>query len=431
MSNQETQKVNHMYENEILRENNDRLNTYIKDKINQLLVVMGTRPLDTEKLDRDTLLDLDPIGIIALSFEQVLDHLKETNRKLCIAKDQLQAVFDTAGVCISIVDPELRIVNCNEKQKELLVSGNKEGLKGSYCYEVYCGKDSPTLDCPAIETLETGRSVFIRDIKKRDKHLQIVTSPLNDADGNVTGVVEVSIDVTEKKKAEEGLRQAEKLAAIGLLAAGIAHEINNPLANILGYAKTLMKDQNMNDKHTENLEVIVEQANKASDIIRGILDFSRQSRPSFKEVEMNGIILKVIKTLSGQINKQKIKIVTNLGEIPAVKADPEQIEQVIDNLLLNAFYVFEGRRNGTIIVETERSGNFVEVRVIDNGDGIQEEILSSIFDPFFTTKPVGMGAGLGLSICSGIIRDHGGTIHVESEPGKGTKFSFNIPTLPA
>lgn len=411
-----------------LHESNERLKKYIRDKVNQLLTVMGTRPLNSEELDDNTLLDIDPIGIIACSFEQVLEHLKATNRKLLVAKDHLQAVFDTVEVCISIVDPEMRIINCNEKQKELLVSEEREIL-GRYCHEVYCGKDSPTLDCPVIETMATGKPVFIREIKKKGRYFQIVTSPLKDTEGNVTGAIEVSIDVTEKKKAEEVARQAEKLAAIGLLAAGIAHEINNPLGNILGYARLLIDDPNINAGQTEKLEVIVEQAKRGSEIIRGLLDFSNQSRPSFREVSMNEIILKTVKILSNQIERQGIRIKTDLSKVPMVKADPKQIEQVIINLLLNSIHAIEGRPEGTISIETECENHHVEVRVIDNGHGIPEEILPKVFDPFFTTKPVGKGVGLGLSICSGIVRDHDGSIHVESEGGKGTKFSLQIPAM--
>lgn len=416
--------------NRLLQESDERLKRYIRDKVNQLLTVMGTRPLNTEELDDDTLIDLDPIGIIATSFEQVLDHLKETNMQLRAAKDQLQAVFDTVEVCISIVDPEMRIINCNEKQKELLVS-DEQDIIGRYCHEVYCGKDSPSLDCPAVETLATGKPVFIREIRKKGKYFQIVTSPLKDAAGRVTGAIEVSIDVTEKKKAEEAARQAEKLAAIGLLAAGIAHEINNPLGNILGYAKMLARDSDITSDKREKLEVIAEQAKRGGDIIRGLLDFSSQSRPFFREISINEIILKAVKIMSNHPDKLKFRIKTKLSNIPMVNADPKQIEQVINNLLLNAIHALEGIQKGIITVETEYKYNHIEVRVTDNGHGIPDAILPQIFDPFFTTKPVGKGVGLGLSISSGIIRDHNGSIHAESNKDKGTIFSFQIPAMSA
>ena len=413
-----------------LKASNEGLKKYIRDKVNHLLSVMGTKPLDEEELDDDTLIELDPIGIIALSFEQILEHQKETNRRLTVAKDQLQAVFDTVGVCISIIDEDMRIVNCNEKQKDLLVSANTQVI-GRHCYEIYCGKDSPSLDCPAVETLATGKPVFIREVSKKNRHFQIVTSPLKDENGKVTGVIEVSIDVTEKKKAEQLMRQAEKLTAIGLLAGGIAHELNNPLGTIIGYATLLLKDKqsDMGREHREKLEIIVEQAKKSSEIIKGLLNFSRQSVPSFSDVPLNEIIRKTVRILQNRISLQKIKTDIELGEDLMVRADARQIELVILNLLLNSIQAFEGlkRKDKTISIKTGRENNFIRVQIADNGPGIPEEILSGIFDPFFTTKPIGKGVGLGLSICSGIIKEHKGSIRVTSEVGKGTEFIFTLP----
>ena len=411
-----------------LQKSNERLKRYIREKVNQLLSMMGTRSLDPAELDDNTLLDIDPIGIIADAFGQVLEHLEETNRKLINTKDQLQAVFETAGVCISIVDPDLRIISCNEKQRELLISDlNEKEFVGRYCYEVYCGNDSPALYCPAIETIETGKPVFIREIKKKGRYFQIVTSPLKNRDGTLKGVVEVSIDVTEKKRAEEGMRQAEKLSAIGLLGAGVAHEINTPLGNILGYAKILLKEQDLSDHHKEKLQVIVEQAKKGSEIIKGLLNFSRQSKPTLAPISMNDMVNKVLLELSTQIERQGATTIKNLRPIPIVEADPLQIEQVISNLVLNALHALAQTPGGAIIVETQCIGVFVETRIIDNGPGIPDTLLPLIFDPFFTTKPVGEGIGLGLSICSGIIRDHGGTIQAESDTRGKTIFSFRLP----
>ncbi len=409
---------------------NEKLKRYIRDKVNHLLSVMGTKPLGREELDDNTLLELDPIGIIALSFEQILEHQKETNRRLTVAKDQLQAVFDTVGVCISIIDEDMRIVNCNEKQKELLVSVNTEVI-GKHCYEIYCGKDSPSLDCPAVETLATGRPVFIREVKKKNRHFQIVTSPMKDAEGQVTGAIEVSMDVTEKKKVEELMRQAEKLTAIGLLAGGIAHELNNPLGNILGYATLLLKDGEsaLGAGQREKLEIIVEQAKKGSEIIRGLLDFSRQSVPAFQNILINDIIRKTVRTLQNRLACQGIKLDTALAEGLTVRADPRKIELVFLNLILNSIQAFEGmdRKGKAISVRAAREGDLIQVKIADNGPGIPEDILPNIFDPFFTTKPVGKGAGLGLSICSGVVREHKGSIHATSEPGEGTEFTVCLP----
>ena len=401
-----------------------RLESYIREKINQLLVVMGTKPLDMEMLDEQSFLDLDPIGTIACSFEQVLDHLRDTNKKLRVAKDHLQAVFDTAGVCISIIDPELKVINCNEKQRELLASENKGDLRGRYCYEVYCGNDSPALACPAIETIETGRPVFIREIKKKGRYFQIVTSPLKDADGRLTAIIEVSVDVTEKKKAEEGRRQAEKLAAVGLLGAGLAHEINNPLGNILGYSKMLLMEGDLTERQKERLEIIAEQARKGSEIIRGLLEFSRHSSPAFEPVSLNEILAKAINTSSILLQTRGIRLDLKPGDIPVTKADPVQISQVIDNLIQNAIHALEGTRDSLLIIESGLKGKEIEISVTDNGTGIPDSVVRKIFDPFFTKKE--KGTGLGLAITQGIIEKHGGRITVRSQKGLGTTFKINL-----
>lgn len=200
-----------------LRKANKRYIRYIRSNTNRLLKVMGTLPLSPEELDNDTLLDLDPIGIVARSFGQVLDHLKETNRELTIARDELQAIFDATGVGISIIDPDFRIIKCNEKQRDLLMDGNTGEVTGRFCHEVYCAKESPGLDCPAVDTLATGRSVVVGDVEKKGKFFQVVTTPFKDGEGNITGVIEVLLDISEKKRAEfaekeqRGFYLAEKL----------------------------------------------------------------------------------------------------------------------------------------------------------------------------------------------------------------------------
>lgn len=412
-------------ESEDLERKNNILLQYIKEKVNQLLQIMGTKPLRDEELNDESLIAIDPIGIIAESFEQVLEHLKESNRQLQIARDYLQAVFDTAGVGISIIDRDLKVIKCNEKQKELLVNGVSQ-IEGRHCYEVYCGLDSPPLICPAIETLEMERPVFLKEVTKKGKVFQIITSPLRDSSGIIMGVIEVSMDITDKKRALEAMCQSEKLAAVGQLAAGIAHELNNPLGNILGYAKLLLMDHNTTGFQREKLEVIIEQAKRGSSIIKGLLEFSHQKMPVFWKISLNTCIERAIQSLKDEIKSNNIEVLKRLGAVPYVMADPKQMEQVIYNVLLNAVQAMEGK-GGTVEIKSEALNGSVEVTIKDNGPGIPREHLSRIFEPFFTTKPVGKGTGLGLSICSELVKNHGGSIFVESEIGRGTTFSIIIP----
>lgn len=399
---------------------------YIRDKVNQLLEIMGTKPLKEEELDEKTIVEFDPIGIIAESFKEILEHLREKNLQLQQARDYLQGVFDTVGVGISIVDNDLRIIKCNERQKELLVK-DTDNVEGRHCYEVYCGIDSPPLICPAIETIERNREVFLKEVTKKGRIFQINTSPLRDKNGNITGVVEVSVDITDKKKTEDALHQAEKLAAVGRLAAGIAHELNNPLGNIVGYAKLLLKTGNLGDYEREKLSVIIEQAEKGSEIIRGLLEFSRERPLELKNISLNNSIERVLSTMAYMIEPAGIKVYKHLDKIPPVEADESQIEQVLHNIILNAIQAIDGRENGIIEIRTSASDSTVQISISDNGPGIPKEHLSLIFDPFFTTKPPGKGTGLGLSISLEIIKKHGGSIWAESESGKGATFHIILP----
>jgi two-component system NtrC family sensor kinase len=399
---------------------------YIRDKVNQLLEIMGTKPLREEELDEKSIIEFDPIGIIAESFKEILEHLREKNLQLQQARDYLQAVFDAVGVGISIVDKDLRIIKCNERQKELLVRDIKD-IEGRHCYEVYCGIDSPPLICPAIETIERNREVFLKEVTKKGRIFQINTSPLRDRNGNITGVIEVSVDITDKKKTEEALYQAEKLAAVGRLAAGIAHELNNPFGNIIGYAKLLLQSGNLGDWEREKLSVIIEQAQKGSDIIRGLLEFSHQRPLELREVNINNSIERVLSSMESLFKIGNIRVKKEFNLIPPVMADEKQIEQVFYNIILNAVQALEGRSEGCIEINTMNLNSSVQVSIKDNGPGIPKEHLSLIFDPFFTTKPPGKGTGLGLSICSEIIKKHSGSIWVESRPGEGAVFNILLP----
>ncbi len=400
---------------------------YIRDKVNQLLEIMGTKPLREEELDERTIVEFDPIGIIAESFKEILEHLREKNLQLQQARDYLQAVFDTVGVGISIVDRDLRIIKCNERQKELLVR-EADPVEGRHCYEVYCGIDSPPLICPAIETIERNREVFLKEVTKKGRIFQINTSPLRDREGNIIGVVEVSVDITDKKKTEEALHQAERLAAVGRLAAGIAHELNNPLGNIIGYAKLLLQTGNLGDYEREKLSIIIEQAQKGSEIIRGLLEFSHQRSLELRELSINRSIERVLSSMEHIFRAARIEVIKELGDIPPVRADEKQIEEVLYNIILNAVQVLEGRPRGLIKIKTERLNSSVKITISDNGPGIPKEHLSLIFDPFFTTKPPGKGTGLGLSISSEIIKKHKGRLWAENAPGGGAVFNILLPT---
>ncbi len=227
------------------------------------------------------------------------------------------------------------------------------------------------------------------------------------------------------------LLQAEKIAALGELVAGVAHEINNPLSTIMGYSQLLMADDVPADLRRRRLESVHSEAERIARIVKNLLTFARRHPPEKKYLGANGIIEKTLELKAYHFRVNKIEVEKDLTpDLPMTMLDFHQIQQVLLNLLNNAEQasVDEGR-GGRIQLTTRLVNNWIEVRVSDHGPGIPVEIQSRIFEPFFTTKKEGKGTGLGLSLCYGIVQEHGGTIHVESQPGKGATFVIKLPVI--
>jgi len=229
-----------------------------------------------------------------------------------------------------------------------------------------------------------------------------------------------------KLATQQQIGQSEKLASIGRLAAGIAHEINNPLTGVLTFAHLLKEKENIGDQDKEDLEVIVRETSRVREIVRGLLDFARES-PSAKEpLDINEAIRQTMTLICSQKEFGKVAIEEHLGDaVPPVCGDKNQLQQVFLNLSLNACEAMPD--GGTLSITTSAGEENVIITVSDTGCGIKKEDLDKIFDPFFTTKPVGKGTGLGLSVSYGTIQQHGGSIEVESQEGKGTTFTITLP----
>ena len=234
-----------------------------------------------------------------------------------------------------------------------------------------------------------------------------------------------------KKKLDEAqlqLIQSEKMASLGKLAAGVAHEINNPLGGILMYATMLLEECDGSDQIKSDLQLIVDQALRCKDIVQNLLDFSRQSGGQKTSFDLNESLQKVVALFKNQALFHNIDTVQEFQPgLPLVDGDPSQINQVITNLVLNAAQAMDGKGTLTLITRASAKPDRVEFVVRDTGCGISEEDISKVFDPFFTTKPVGKGTGLGLSTAYGIIERHGGAISVRSKVGAGTAFTVELP----
>jgi two-component system NtrC family sensor kinase len=237
-----------------------------------------------------------------------------------------------------------------------------------------------------------------------------------------------AVEQHEKQMKEDTQRQilqSEKLASIGRLAAGVAHEINNPLTGVLTFSH-LMKDRSKEEEDIKDLDVIIQETKRVREIVRNLLDFARQSTPDKEPINLNETIKQLLKLVLSQKEFRKIKIEeTYDARLPDVLVDKNQIQQVFLNLLLNAGEAIDGE--GKITISTEHSEESIQITISDSGCGIARENIDKIFDPFFTTKPVGQGTGLGLSISYGIIQQHHGVIKCESKIDSGTTFTVILP----
>jgi two-component system NtrC family sensor kinase len=269
------------------------------------------------------------------------------------------------------------------------------------------------------------------------------------ADGNLNAKVEISssdelgslaynfnrMGATLKERDEQlkeftrkKIMESERLALIGQLSANVAHELNNPLQGIVTYSHLLLESKCQEDAETDSLQKIVIQANRCRDIIRGLLDFSRQRKPDKTLCDVNDVLKDCVSLLEKQAQFQNIQITYDLqADLPKAIIDPSQIERVFINLIVNAADAMDGSGQLTISTRFDSLEGFIELGFTDTGHGISRENLEKIYDPFFTTKDTGHGVGLGLAISYGIVKEHKGVLSVESEVGKGTTFTVRLP----
>jgi PAS domain S-box-containing protein len=261
----------------------------------------------------------------------------------------------------------------------------------------------------------------------RDVTLNIAIAPLISRDAQHIGRLIIFEDITDHAELERRLVQADKLSSIGLLAAGVAHEVNTPLAVISTYAQMLAKQISGDSEKAPLLEKIARQTFRASEIVNSLLNFSRTSPTEFVSVDLNKVVNETLTLVEHQLAKARIEVKLALDPaLPRIKANPGKLQQVFLNLFLNARDAMEN--GGTLAVRSTEQDGLVRITVADSGAGIAQENLTRIFDPFFTTKAAKKGTGLGLSVSYGIVREHGGEIEVDSQLGAGTRFELSFPT---
>jgi two-component system cell cycle sensor histidine kinase/response regulator CckA len=332
---------------------------------------------------------------------------------------------------IVVLDRQGRIAGWNRAMEERCGIPGAE-VQGLGILEVFPSLSGAWFDAGLVRILEEDQEVTFGGIELETRHRGRVTmnikgSPLRTLTAEVAGAVLTLEDVTERVRLERIARQSEKMAAVGSLAAGIAHEINNPIGVITARVELMLmeaREKGLPAGVTRDLQVIEKHAGRVAKITQGLLSFSRHAPWKLTDMDVNQVVEEALLLVEKQLTKERITLKKNLAPgLPTIAGSPNHLEQVLVNLLTNAREAMVS--GGTILVESRRAHEMIEIRVADTGPGIPPEVMARIFDPFFTTKEE--GTGLGLSISYGIVREHGGTITIESRPGGGSIFIVQLP----
>jgi hypothetical protein len=368
--------------------------------------------------------------------QQSIEDLKAINRESENQRREIAAILDGITDVMMVLSEDMRIISVNHVFEELFPGINPIGKT---CHSIFRNSSKPCPECPAFRSLSTNsvcKETAIFHIGDGNMQFDMVASPLKSPTRSEHRILIFKRDVTMEKKYQAKFYQAEKMATIGVLAAGVAHEINNPLAAVAGFAEGIQRrlarlddsvPEDLADDLRDYTNTILKECLRCQEIVKTLLTFSRPVSSDFVPVNLNQVVGDTMKLLHHQFRKRRsITLTTALARtLPHVSGDEAQLKQVTLNLMTNAIDAVGDC--GTIGVQTARCGDHVELRVCDTGCGIPPESKTMLFEPFFTTKPVGRGIGIGLSTCFNIVREHGGDIVVDSTVVKGSSFTVKLP----
>jgi len=384
-----------------------------------------------QKISKQTYSNEDKQLLIALSSQMsvALQNARLYSDALR-ARENLETWLNSMSDCVMIANTDYRIQFMNK------AAGKKFGTRtGEKCWKAL-GKDTMCSSCPIKHYLCGNRDGLHYSENIGDREYDIAAAPLLNPDGTLS-IIEVLRDVTERKQAEEKEKRLQqqldlssRLASIGELAAGVAHEINNPLTGILAFSQRLLR-KSTDKKVSQDLERIHNEALRAATVVQNLLTFARRPEPKKEYCDINDILQKALALRAYELKTSNIEVVADLARgLPKIIADFHQIQQVFLNIIMNAEQAMtEAYRGGKLSIRTQQMMGHITISFTDDGPGIPAENLSKVFNLFFTMREKTSGTGLGLSICHGIVTSHGGKIYAKSEVGKGATFFVELPIM--
>ena len=371
-------------------------------------------------------IDLGQESFYQMIFRDLTEQRK-LEKKIRQSKRNLEAIFDGIRDQLSIQAPDFSILRVNRAVIEHYQTFFDK-LINQKCYEAYFLRSEPCEGCPVVVTIETKQPASSTMKRSEDNTtLQVFSYPIFDEKGNLLSAIEYTKDVTEQQRLQDQLIQSEKLAGIGILASGVAHEINNPLSGIIGMAEIALEEEDPSKKK-DYLTDILECGQRIQEIVKGLRSYSRAAKKEeLSLVDLNGILEESLKMVQLAVKVSSVEVIKEFQSVEKIQANVGEIQQVFTNLITNAFQAMDGK-GGKLGLSTRLIEDWVEVKVSDNGKGIPQKYLNQIFDPFFTTKKPGEGTGLGLNIVYRIVSKYEGTVDVESKEQIGTTFTIKFPT---
>ncbi len=407
----------------------------VENEIIGLLVLQNYKNAQAySKEDLEVLKNVSNQIAIAITQKKISETIKKSEKEKAI-------ILDSLSELVTYMDKELNIVWGNNAAAES-VGLKPDELIGRHCYELWHQRGEPCERCPIIKAIETGEFQKSEMTTPDGRKWLVRGTPVKNESGDVVGIVESTLNITEQKRLEDRLIQSQKMETVGRLAGGVAHDFNNLLTAIIGYANFIKDELLPLDSKREDIKQILNAAERAVMLTDRLLAFSRRRPIKPKVINLNNLIIEIDKMLRRVITED-IELITISGDdLGSVRADPGSIEQVIINLVVNARDAMP--KGGKITIKTDnvaldenfirehigsRVGEYINFSIRDSGVGMTKEVIDHAFEPFFTTKEEGEGTGLGLSTVYGIVKQHDGYISLDSIPGKGTIVDVYLPRV--